>query len=297
MPEARSSGKTGRERPGKACASGGTTRRRADQRSERSFVSELGVSLEALERVLDTIGVAIIVLDRARAVRWLNASATKLLGPMRGRDFDGIAAPEYRHAIRGRLAKLLIRSSETIEFEFVVFDRTERRLPMMASFVPLVTAEKGVVGILGTLVHANPRQGDATNEATRRLAPELTPRQHEVLRLLGEGRGTTEIATMLGVSHETARNHIRGVLLRLGAHSRLEAVALAHRFGDAPAPSPTAAPDGSHNAQDARIAARNQNDANGSGTESVAAGTLDDETYRSDRGGFSSGREGLRRAS
>jgi DNA-binding NarL/FixJ family response regulator len=62
-------------------------------------------------------------------------------------------------------------------------------------------------------------------------APILTSRQNQVLQLLGEGASTEQIAAMLHVSKETVRNHIRHILRALGAHSRLEAVALAHRQG------------------------------------------------------------------
>ena len=62
-------------------------------------------------------------------------------------------------------------------------------------------------------------------------APKLTPRQDQVLQLLGEGASTDQIAAMLHLSKETVRNHIRHILRALGAHSRLEAVALAHRGG------------------------------------------------------------------
>jgi DNA-binding CsgD family transcriptional regulator len=59
----------------------------------------------------------------------------------------------------------------------------------------------------------------------------LTPRQNEVLQLLGQGASTEDIASMFHLSKETVRNHIRHILLRLGAHSRLEAVARAHELG------------------------------------------------------------------
>jgi DNA-binding NarL/FixJ family response regulator len=59
--------------------------------------------------------------------------------------------------------------------------------------------------------------------------PDLTPRQAEVLRKLEEGRSTQQIADELHLSVDTVRNHIRGLLQNLGVHSRLEAVALAHR--------------------------------------------------------------------
>jgi DNA-binding NarL/FixJ family response regulator len=47
--------------------------------------------------------------------------------------------------------------------------------------------------------------------------------------LLAEGASTREIAEMLNVSTETVRNHVRHILRALGAHSRLEAVALAYQ--------------------------------------------------------------------
>lgn len=65
---------------------------------------------------------------------------------------------------------------------------------------------------------------------SRKRSP-LTPRQRQVLALLADGRGTREIAARLEISKETARNHIRDVIQRLGCHSRLEAVALARREG------------------------------------------------------------------
>jgi DNA-binding NarL/FixJ family response regulator len=57
----------------------------------------------------------------------------------------------------------------------------------------------------------------------------LTPRQAEVLELLERGRSTSQIAEELQLSTETVRNHIRLLLRAVGAHSRLEAVAIAHR--------------------------------------------------------------------
>ena len=50
-----------------------------------------------------------------------------------------------------------------------------------------------------------------------------------MLRLLEHGRRTHDIASELNLSVETVRNHIRHILRALGVHSRLEAVALAHR--------------------------------------------------------------------
>jgi DNA-binding CsgD family transcriptional regulator len=59
----------------------------------------------------------------------------------------------------------------------------------------------------------------------------LTPRQAEVLHLLAGGASTAQIQETLQLSRETVRNHISHLLRALGAHSRLEAVAMARRSG------------------------------------------------------------------
>ncbi|MEV0145406.1 MULTISPECIES: response regulator transcription factor [unclassified Nonomuraea] len=59
----------------------------------------------------------------------------------------------------------------------------------------------------------------------------LTARERETLLLLAEGASTVRISERLGVAHNTARNHIQRVLEKLGAGSKLEAVAIARREG------------------------------------------------------------------
>lgn len=59
----------------------------------------------------------------------------------------------------------------------------------------------------------------------------LTPRQLQVLLLLGEGVPARTIAVQLDLAESTVRNHIRSVLVKLGCHSQLEAVAAGRRKG------------------------------------------------------------------
>ncbi len=58
----------------------------------------------------------------------------------------------------------------------------------------------------------------------------LTRRELEVIRLLAVGQGTAQIAGLLFISPHTVRNHIQSIFGKLGAHTRLEAVALAQRL-------------------------------------------------------------------
>lgn len=59
----------------------------------------------------------------------------------------------------------------------------------------------------------------------------LTPREREVLARLVHGESTTSMARSMGVQLSTTRTHIDSVLIKLGVHSRLEAVAYAVRKG------------------------------------------------------------------
>jgi two-component system nitrate/nitrite response regulator NarL len=61
------------------------------------------------------------------------------------------------------------------------------------------------------------------------LARQLTPRELEVLEMLAQGAGGREIAQRLGVSPNTVRTHVQGILSKLQVHSRLEAAAFAVR--------------------------------------------------------------------
>lgn len=62
-------------------------------------------------------------------------------------------------------------------------------------------------------------------------AGELSVRELEVLQHLAEGLSTEQIAAAMFVSVHTVRNHVQSVIKKLGAHSRLEAVALGVKQG------------------------------------------------------------------
>jgi DNA-binding CsgD family transcriptional regulator len=59
----------------------------------------------------------------------------------------------------------------------------------------------------------------------------LTSREREVLRLIAAGRSNKEIAAALFIAPKTASVHVSNILGKLGAGSRTEAAAIAHREG------------------------------------------------------------------
>jgi len=55
--------------------------------------------------------------------------------------------------------------------------------------------------------------------------PHLTAREREILQRLDEAQTLREIASRLGLSYVTVRNHVQHILAKLEAHSIQEAVA------------------------------------------------------------------------
>lgn len=66
--------------------------------------------------------------------------------------------------------------------------------------------------------------------ADRRPTP-LTPREHEVLRLLAAGHKASAIARRAGCSLRTVHRHLSNIYAKLGVGDRLAAVSTAHRLG------------------------------------------------------------------
>ncbi len=59
----------------------------------------------------------------------------------------------------------------------------------------------------------------------------LSPRQVEVLVLLGEGLANKPIGRKLGISACTVKQHVQAILKEFGASNRLQAVIFAYRSG------------------------------------------------------------------
>ena len=80
------------------------------------------------------------------------------------------------------------------------------------------------------LLPARPRRQGFPRDLPR-LVEALTPREVEVLRLMGDGLVNKEIADRLGISEHTAKFHVASILGKLQASSRTDAVAQGMRRG------------------------------------------------------------------
>lgn len=84
--------------------------------------------------------------------------------------------------------------------------------------------------MLGRLLGALVERRQKRNVIAQRLS-ELSPRENQVLALMTEGADRYRIADRLVISPETARTHIQNVISKLGARSRVGAIALTVEHG------------------------------------------------------------------
>jgi PAS domain S-box-containing protein len=171
--------------------------------------------------MLEHVRVPAGIVDRNGVVTWENAAAREAVGDLLGRPLSSVVAPEHVQLVERQLESKLAGGPPTDYKVDIVAPDGKRRSAEISS----VAIPEGDVAhaIFGVAVIGPPRKGPE--------AAGLTTRQYEVLQLLGQGASTGEIASMLHLSTETVRNHIRHLFSALGAHSRLEAVAIAHREG------------------------------------------------------------------
>jgi DNA-binding CsgD family transcriptional regulator len=122
----------------------------------------------------------------------------------------------------GCSAARLAREGWPIPSRRIVIRTAEGRKLVTMSTIAAVNADCSAVGL--HLIRPTP-------DAEPDPAPEfhLTARQQEVIELIAEGSPAKVIAATLGIAELTVRNHIRAILLQLGCHSQLEALAEARR--------------------------------------------------------------------
>jgi DNA-binding NarL/FixJ family response regulator len=75
------------------------------------------------------------------------------------------------------------------------------------------------------------RQPGGGTERESELLAMLSPREHEVLRLVARGLDNAEIARALQISPRTAKNHVSSILEKLGLSNRIQAATWAVRGG------------------------------------------------------------------
>ena len=110
---------------------------------------------------------------------------------------------------------------------------------MTAGCVGYVTKDQGLDDVLAAVRAVRSGQAVLPPHLLAQMLPghaphaaaALTPRETQTLQLLAAGSTNDAIAEALYVSRNTVRNHVQNLMQKLGAHSRLEAVAIARAAG------------------------------------------------------------------
>jgi DNA-binding CsgD family transcriptional regulator len=189
-----------------------------------SLAAELRALQAEVTPALEALRVPAVLVDAEGRIRWLNAAGIERFGDRRGQRYTDAIAPADTGVVREQFARKIMGGPST-DFRVGITGAKGETIPVEISSVGLRDGAR-VVGVFGLL-----KPIDRKPRARPLRFGDLTPRQHEVLRHLGDGCATRDIAREMGISEETVRNHVRGILKSLGAHSRLEAVAIAHAEG------------------------------------------------------------------
>ncbi|GIH17686.1 DNA-binding response regulator [Rugosimonospora africana] len=86
-------------------------------------------------------------------------------------------------------------------------------------------------GLAGLVLGEYRRLAEAPRAPDDAVAPALTDRETEVLRLVAKGLAYRQIAERLVLSHRTVQNHVQNTLRKLQLHNRVELVRYAIEQG------------------------------------------------------------------
>ena len=93
-----------------------------------------------------------------------------------------------------------------------------------------VTKRQSLAEVRGAVAAVLRDETPVSSDMVGAVGGDLSSREADVLQLIGAGMTNRDIAAELRISVNTVRNHVQHVLNKLGAHSKLEAVAIASRL-------------------------------------------------------------------
>lgn len=189
-------------------------------RDRTSPLRDFGDVLGAIDR----LPVPVFAIRNDGVIRWLNLAAEQQVGNKVGVGFTQVVAPESQATVRDAFASKIVGSREVTDYDAVLVRKDGAQVHVEICSVP-VAGGAGIAGVFGFAAV----EDDEPRPEPRH--PTLTPRQAEVLAYLSRGFKTEDMAAAMGISNETVRNHVRGLLRGLGVHSRLEAVTAARLHG------------------------------------------------------------------
>lgn len=174
------------------------------------------------------------------ALTLLERGVDVVLSDFRLADGDGVAFTREALARWPQMAVVMLTASN---------DEAVLAAALEAGCTGFVTKSEGLVTVLAAVRAAAAGEAVITPALLARLLPRLNPtrrgrnpdltvREREVLALILRGMTNREIAESLVLSRDTIRNYVASILSKLGAHSKLQAAAIATQRGIISAPPP-----------------------------------------------------------
>ena len=157
-------------------------------------------------------------------------------------------AAVYRHEPDILITDVEMPELSGLDVAAMLQGRTKSRVIVLTTFARAGYLRRALeAGVYGYVLKAQPASqlADAVRRVHQGLrvidpklaaeswgeADPLTHRQREVLRLTTEGTATADIATQLGLSSGTVRNHLSEAIAKLGATNRIDAARIARGKG------------------------------------------------------------------
>jgi len=118
-------------------------------------------------------------------------------------------------------------------FDDSMYVRGLRRVGVLACLAKTLTTAE-LIQAIRDVVAGNISPSARTDRSSPELLDPLTPREFEVLELMGKGMRNGEIGAALSLSVKAVEYHVTHVLEKLDARSRSEAIVKAARILDVP---------------------------------------------------------------
>jgi len=204
---------------------------------------------ELFRQVFEDSPVGVLLLDLDRIVLDANRYLCRLLGyrreELRGRDVNSITHPDdvplsdelSRRLLNGQIPRFRIEKRYVTSRGRAVWVDCSASVVRDAAGTPVfaigvlqdITAKKGRSATASAVAESS---GNGNGNGSGALSARgLTDREKAVLELLVDGLDAKQIALRLGITLNTCRGYLRTVLMKLGAHSQVEAVVIAARAG------------------------------------------------------------------
>jgi DNA-binding NarL/FixJ family response regulator len=177
-------------------------------------------SLAEARNMLDLgVDVAVIDLDLP------DGDGAQLIGELHQANPQAMALVLTANAERGRHARVVEAGAAGVLHKSAYVSDVIDAVRRLEAGEALLTANE-----VGEMLRLADQQR-AQDEEVRKTIGSLTPRELEVLQALAGGLSDMEMADRLYVSVGTVRNHVARILVKLGVHSRLQALVFAARLG------------------------------------------------------------------